>query len=274
MRIIKAVSQASAIAGRPLSVRSLYFSRTMRIRLEKIAFTYPGAPSPALRGVDLELDTTQVTVLIGSNGAGKSTLIRLLTGQLAGYSGSYALDGKEAEVLRGELMARHRFGYAPDVPILEPDLTGLEMIRMAASFRGLDEDAVAAGLSPFAEAFELGDWLGDKACDAYSKGMRKKVSLVMAFLGDPVYTFLDEPFDGLDPISIYNFKKLLRSRAERGAGALLSSHMLDAAEKVGDHLIAFKDGAPIHSGGFRALLEEGGAGAKDLEEVYFRLFRT
>lgn len=246
----------------------------MRIQLADIGFTYPGAPAPALRAVDLEMDTSLITVLIGSNGAGKSTLIRLLTGQLAGYSGSYALDGMEAEVLRGELMARHRFGYAPDVPILEPGLTGLEMIRMTGSFRGLDEAAVAGELRPFAEAFELGDWLADKTCDAYSKGMRKKVSLVMAFLGDPVYAFLDEPFDGLDPIAIYNFKKLLKSRAARGTGALLSSHMLDAAEKVGDHLIAFKEGSPIHSGGFRELLEENGAGAKDLEEVFFRLFRT
>jgi ABC-2 type transport system ATP-binding protein len=258
----------------PLEPGYLYFPRAMLLRLASIGFTYPGAAAPALRNVDLELDTSLITVLVGSNGAGKSTLIRLLTGQLAGYSGSYSLDGEEAEVLRGELMARHRFGYAPDIPILEPHLTGLEMIRMVGSFRGLDAAAVAGELRPFTEAFELGEWLSDKTCDAYSKGMRKKVSLVMGFLGNPAYTFLDEPFDGLDPISIYNFKKLLRSRAERGTGALLSSHMLDAAEKVGDHLIAFKDGSAIHSGSFRALLEEGGTGAKDLEEVYFRLFRT
>lgn len=244
----------------------------MRLQLREIGFTYPGAPAPALRSVDLELDTALVTVLIGGNGAGKSTLIRLLTGQLAGYSGSYSLDGKEAEVSRGELLARHRFGYAPDYPILEPHLSGLEMIRMVGSFRGMDETAVAEALRPFEDAFEMGDWLRDKACEAYSKGMRKKVSLVMGFIADPVYAFLDEPFDGLDPVSIYNFKKLLRSRAARGAGVLLSSHMLDAAGKVGDHLIAFKDGTAAHSGPFTALIEEGGAG--DLEEFYFRLFRT
>jgi ABC-2 type transport system ATP-binding protein len=244
----------------------------MILRLEQAGFTYPGSASPALRDCDLELDTSKVTVLIGSNGAGKSTLIRLLTGQLIGYSGRYAIDGREPDLRKGDLLARHRFGYVPDVPVLEPHLTGLEMLRMAASFRGIGEARVPDLIRPYAEMFEMGDWLEGKSCDAYSKGMRKKVSLTMGLFGDLAYTFLDEPFDGLDPISIHNLKRHLRERLARGAGVLLSSHMLDVAEKVADDVVLLKGGWIVYAGGFQALLRERPDGASNLEEIYFKLF--
>lgn len=244
----------------------------MQLALSGIAFTYPGAARPALSGCDLAVDTSEVTVMVGNNGAGKSTLIRLLTGQLFGYAGRYALDGKEAETLKGELLARQGFAYVPDVPILDPLLTGLEVCEMAGSFRGLAPERVESGLREHAELFELGEWFGGVACGKYSKGMRKKTSLVLGFLGDPAYVFLDEPFDGLDPAAIYNLKKHLKERRARGLGALVSSHMLDAAQKVADALIIMKDGTPAYAGGFQALLDGRPQGAA-LDEIYFEYFR-
>lgn len=244
----------------------------MNLTLSGIAFTYPGAGRPALFDCGLELDTSVVTVMVGNNGAGKSTLIRLLTGQLFGYAGSYRLDGKEAETLKGELLANHGFGYVPDLPILDPLLTGMEVCEMAGAFRGLPPDRIVSELLAYAELFELGEWFGGVTCDKYSKGMRKKTSLVIGFLGDPAYAILDEPFDGLDPVAIYNLKKHLKERRERGLGALVSSHMLDAAEKIADALIIMKAGTPAYAGGFQALLDGRPQGAA-LDEIYFEYFR-
>jgi ABC-2 type transport system ATP-binding protein len=243
----------------------------MLLTLSELAFTYPGAARPALRPFSLNLDTSVVTVLVGNNGAGKSTFIRLLTGQLLGYDGRYRLDGADAEPLKGELLSRYRFGYVPDVPVLDPLLTGSEAAEMAGSFRGMDRARTLAELETYTALFDLGDWYGGLTCDKYSKGMRKKAALVIGFLGNPQYVFLDEPFDGLDPVAIYHLKRHLKDRRALGLGSLVSSHMLDAAEKVADALIILKDGAPVYSGSFQALLDSRPEGAA-LDEIYFEYF--
>lgn len=244
----------------------------MMLQFSRLEFAYSGSDRPALRDCNLNLDTKAITVMVGSNGAGKSTLIRLLTGQLYGYSGRYLLDGEEADVLPGEWLAANRFGYAPDIPVLDPLLTGLESLLMVGSFRGMDEDAVLREIREYGAVFDLGDWLGGQVCGKYSKGMKKKVSLVIGFLGDPAYTFLDEPFDGLDPIAIYNLKRHLKERRARGLGALLSSHMLDASEKVADDILIMKEGRVAFSGSIRKLLENRPEGT-ELEEIYFDYFQ-
>jgi len=240
----------------------------MRIELSGIRFRYRPDSAEVLRGLDLSLDGSRITVLIGHNGAGKSTLIRLLTGQLFGYAGGYAIDGIAQDPLRGEILHRNRIGYAPDTPALEPHLTGEEMIRMAGSFRGLDAAAVSAGLGPLRERFEMGAWLGDRTSADYSKGMARKVSLAMAFIGAPAFHVLDEPFDGLDPLAARNLRALLEERRAAGRGTLLSSHALDAAEKVADDIVLVRSGALAFAGDREALKAAGGG--EGLEEFYLR----
>ena len=240
----------------------------MRIDLAGIRFRYAPASAEALRGCDLSLDASRITVLMGHNGAGKSTLIRLLTGQLHGFSGEYRVDGSLQETLRGEVLHRNRIGYAPDVPALEPHLTGAEMIRMAASFRGVAEGRFDAALAPIRERFEMGSWLEGKACSEYSKGMAKKVSLAMAFIGAPAFHIMDEPFDGLDPLASRNLRALLAENRDAGRGTLLSSHALDAAEKVADDVVLMRAGAVAFAGDREALRAAGGEAG--LEDFYLR----
>jgi ABC-2 type transport system ATP-binding protein len=241
----------------------------MRIELSGIRFSYSPRPPEALRACDLSLDASRIAVLIGHNGAGKSTLIRLLTGQLLGYAGEYRIDGSVQDALRGEILYRNRIGYAPDAPALEPHLTGEEMIRMAASFRGLEDARIGAELAPFRERFELGPWLEGKACSEYSKGMAKKVSLVMAFIGAPAFHILDEPFDGLDPLAALNLRRLLEGCRAEGRGALVSSHALDSAEKVADDVVLMRAGE-IAFAGTAESLRDPVSGAGGLEAFYMR----
>jgi ABC-2 type transport system ATP-binding protein len=241
----------------------------MRIELADIRFRYRPDSAEALRGCVLALDAARITVLMGQNGAGKSTLIRLLTGQLLGYAGEYRIDGEIQRPARGEILHRNRIGYMPDAPALEPHLTGGEMIRMAAGFRGLPEARFRAALLPYRERFELGSWLEDSTCSEYSKGMAKKVSLVMAFIGDPAFHVLDEPFDGLDPLAVVNLKRLLEACRSEGRGALVSSHALDAAEKVADDVVLMRAGGIAFAGGMESL-RSSQAGAGGLEAFYMR----
>lgn len=225
----------------------------MRIELAGIRFSYSPRAAEALRGCDLAFDAGRITVLMGQNGAGKSTLIRLLTGQLLGYAGEYRIDGEIQKPIRGEILHKNRIGYMPDAPALESHLTGEEMIRMAAGFRGLPEDRFDEALAPYRERFELDAWLEERACSEYSKGMAKKVSLAMAFIGDPAFHILDEPFDGLDPLAALNLRRLLEACRADGRGALVSSHALDAAEKVADDVVLMRAGEVAFAGDMESL---------------------
>ena len=244
----------------------------MILGLSDVNFVYPGGQKPALKNCNLNLNCQTITVMVGNNGAGKSTLIKLLTGQLYGYSGHYSLDNREADILHGEWLAMNRFGYSPDIPVLDPLLTGLELLLMAGSFRSMTEEKIREEVKKYTPIFDLGDWLSNQVCEKYSKGMKKKVSLIIGFLGDTAYSFLDEPFDGLDPIAIFNLKKHLKERKARGLGTLLSSHMLDAAEKVADEVVIMKDGQVAFFGSLAGLRQNWTEGTV-LEEIYFEYFQ-
>jgi len=240
-----------------------------QIQLTGIRFRYAPGAADALRGCDLSMDAGRITVLMGQNGAGKSTLIRLLTGQLLGYAGEYRIDGENQQPRRGEILHKNRIGYMPDAPALETHLTGEEMIRMAAGFRGLPETRFREALAPYRERFELGPWLEERTCSEYSKGMAKKVSLVMAFIGDPAFHILDEPFDGLDPLAVLNLRRQLEACRAAGRGALVSSHALDAAEKVADDVVMMREGEIAFAGDMESL-RASQAGVGGLEAFYMR----
>lgn len=244
-----------------------------QIRLTGIRFRYAPGAAEALRGCDLAMDASRITVLMGQNGAGKSTLIRLLTGQLLGYAGEYRIDGESQQPMRGEILHKNRIGYMPDAPALETHLTGAEMIRMAAGFRGLPEDRFQDALAAYRAPFELGSWLEDRTCSEYSKGMAKKVSLVMAFIGDPAFHILDEPFDGLDPLAVLNLRRLLEACRADGRGALVSSHALDAAEKVADDVVLMRAGEIAFAGEMESL-RASQTGSGGLEAFYMRSLAT
>jgi ABC-2 type transport system ATP-binding protein len=241
----------------------------MRFELAGIRFRYRPDSEEALRGCDLAFDAGRITILMGQNGAGKSTLIRLLTGQLLGYAGEYRIDGEIQRPARGEILHENRIGYMPDAPALEPHLTGEEMIRMAAGFRGLPEARFREALAPYRERFDLGVWLQDRTCSEYSKGMAKKVSLAMAFIGDPAFHVLDEPFDGLDPLAVLNLKRLLEACRAEGRGAFVSSHALDAAEKVADSVVLMRAGEIAFAGDMESL-RKSQDGSGGLEAFYMR----
>ena len=189
---------------------------------EGLVKAYPGG-TRALDGVDCRVGPGEIVGLLGANGSGKSTLLRVLAGHLRPDAGRAAVAGFDP----ASREARSRAGYASQDQALDPEMTGREIIAFFARLQGVPGFG-AQRLASLLEAFGLAG-RADHLVSAYSGGMRQRLHLLLAFLHDPALALLDEPTNGLDPEGREAFWKLLRARADQGAGILLSLHDLAEA---------------------------------------------
>jgi ABC-2 type transport system ATP-binding protein len=205
--------------------------------------------------------------VLGPNGAGKSTTMKIISGVARPTSGQVWIDG--VDVQTDPLEARRRTGYVPDVGGLFPRLTGWEHLELAARVRGLDPDAWPHRARDLVGRLGLSDAAGRRA-SSYSHGMGRKLSLAVALLPGPPLLLLDEPFDGVDPAGSVAVRELIAEASSAGAGVLVSTHLLDTAERVCDQLVVLRAGRALATGDAATLRERAGhAGA--LEDVYLTL---
>jgi ABC-2 type transport system ATP-binding protein len=198
----------------------------------------------ALDGLDLEVPKGGVFGLLGPNGAGKSTFLRLLMGLVRPSSGNISMLGEPL----GERTLRRVGGFI-ESPRFHPFLTGAETLNSLALTAG-------AGLRA-GELLELVDLTeaGGIRVDAYSLGMKQRLGIACAMIGDPELIVLDEPLNGLDPAGIREMRRLIRSLGEReGVTVLVSSHLLDEVERVCDHIAILDRGRLVRHGSVRELL--------------------
>ncbi len=174
----------------------------------------------AVDGVDLRVERGEIFGLIGHNGAGKSTLFRLMLGLERPTSGRLSIDG--VPVLgRGFRGVRRRMGYVPENVVLYENLTGLETLAFYARLKAAPAAACASVLERVGLTHAGGRRVGE-----YSKGMRQRLGVAQALLGDPALLFLDEPTTGLDPEATRAFYVLLGELRAAGVTMVLSSHGL------------------------------------------------
>jgi ABC-type multidrug transport system ATPase subunit len=163
----------------------------------------------ALRGVDWTVPRGQINGLLGPNGAGKTTLFRLLMGILKPTEGSLTIEGSDC--FEDRVLLKRRVGFLPDEPVFYNYLTGHEMLQLSLGMHGLDMSAIAR-LTPWVHRLGLSDSLHRHA-EEYSRGMKKKLGLLMALLHRPVLLILDEPTNGLDVESTHQFFEMMRELA-------------------------------------------------------------
>lgn len=195
-----------------------------------------------LDGVDLRLQRGELLGLIGANGSGKSTLIRCIAGLVEAHAGEIVIDGQP---LHDDLpRARSRFGYAVDSALLPDGLTGQQCLELFATTRGLD--AIPPATLALAEALRLSGVLYAMV-GRYSLGMRQKLSLCLALLGEPPLLLLDESLNGLDPLGVYTAKQWLSElvRQEKCA-VILATHMLDTTQACMTRVALLHRGAIVH----------------------------
>jgi ABC-2 type transport system ATP-binding protein len=187
---------------------------------------------PVLRGLDLEVSAGVITALLGPSGCGKTTLMRTVVGLQAVSGGSVSVLGERA----GSASLRSRIGYAPQGSSVYADLTVGENIRYFAACLG----APQAGVDLVVEQVDLSPYVGQLA-GSLSGGQRSRVSLAVALLGRPDLLILDEPTVGLDPVLREQLWKLFAELAGHGMTVLVSSHVMDEAERCHDVLL-MRDG--------------------------------
>jgi ABC-2 type transport system ATP-binding protein len=194
-----------------------------------------------IRDVSFTCQPGSVTGFLGPNGAGKSTTLRLLCGLDRPDAGTATIDGRPYAQLP---QPGRRVGVMLDPEALHRGRTGRETVALAAAVLGADRARVAAVL----DIVGLDAAAARKRVGQYSLGMRQRLALGLALLGDPGVLVLDEPANGLDPQGVHWIRVLLREFADRGGTVLLSSHLLHEVEVIADHLVIISDGRVVADG--------------------------
>lgn len=224
----------------------------MTIEIRNLTKTF--GKKEAVRGIDLTVPKGSFFGFLGPNGAGKTTTIRMVTGLLAPTAGEAILDG--CSIIEQPFAAKQKIGVVPDDLALFDRLSLWEHLTMVGSIYGLGRDETATRAEDLLKLLGLWDDRGTFAGDS-SHGMRKKLALALALIHNPSILFLDEPFEGVDPLAGKVLRGLLQRMSAKGTTIFLTSHILEIIEKLVDHVAIIVDGrialdsplAELESGG-------------------------
>jgi ABC-2 type transport system ATP-binding protein len=208
--------------------------------------------------VSFELEPGTVTGFLGPNGAGKSTTIRMICGLTPPSTSTATIDGVPYRRLGNP---GRRIGVLLDASAQHSGRTGREVLTLAALTMGIERRKVDESL----DRVGLNATAAKRRVKAYSLGMRQRLGLAYALLGDPGVLILDEPANGLDPEGIFWMRGLLRDFADRGGTVLLSSHLLREVEAVADQLVVIGAGRIVARGAKEELLAASGVVVKALD---------
>jgi len=220
----------------------------------------------ALDQVSFAVPAGQICGLLGPNGAGKTTLFRLVMGILKATQGQLLIDGLDAFEDRVEV--KRLLGFLPDEPVFYSYLSGREVLELSAAMHGLDVEGAMSRIELIARKLRLADDLINYAED-YSRGMKKKLGLLLAMLHQPKLLVLDEPTNGLDVESTHQFYDLILEEAQRGTTVLFSTHLMDHVTKLCSHAVIINGGRVVTKGPIdelRAAHEEA-----SLEDIFLKL---
>jgi ABC-2 type transport system ATP-binding protein len=223
---------------------------------------------PAVDHLDLRIHRGEFYGLLGPNGAGKTTTLRMVAGLLRLDAGSISIFGVDA--LADPVEAKRITAWVSDEPMIYDKLTPYEYLEFVAGLWSI-EPAEAER-----RANELISWLGlgphaHERCEGFSKGMRQKVALAGALVHDPMLIILDEPLTGLDAGSARQVKTVLRERVAAGSTVIMTTHILEVAERMADRIGVIAGGKLIAEGTLDELRAKAGKGDSSLEDTFLTL---
>ena len=222
----------------------------------------------AVDNISFDVFGGEVFGFLGPNGAGKTTTIKMIVGLLLPTSGAVKVAGYDVQAQ--PMLAKAASGYVPDTPNLYAKLTGRELLRFVGDLYNLDRAQAARRIDELLRMFELVNAANDTV-DSYSHGMQQKASLAAALMHDPRVLVLDEPTVGLDPKSARLIKDILRQLADRGAAVMLSTHILEIAERMCDRIGIINKGQLIAVGTMDELRASDKTGQTSLEDIFLDL---
>jgi ABC-type multidrug transport system ATPase subunit len=220
----------------------------------------------ALRDISFAVPKGQICGLLGPNGAGKTTLFRLMMGILKATQGTLLIDRLDA--FEDRVAVKRLIGFLPDEPIFYSYLSGREVLELSAAMHGLDVPASMERLTPTIAQLRLAEDIDNYAED-YSRGMKKKLGLLLALLHEPKLLVLDEPTNGLDVESTHLFYDLISETARQGTTVLFSTHLMDHVTRLCSHAVIINEGTVVAKGSIEQLLAD--SGKASLEEMFLTL---
>ncbi len=222
---------------------------------------------PALKGISLDIEPG-IFGLLGPNGAGKSTLIKVLLGLLRPDQGKVRVMGFDS--YSESLPVRRNLGYLEEDQRFYEYMKGREYLEFIGFLKGLSRDDVNSQGTELLERMGLSE-SSSKKIRAYSQGMKQRLGIAQALIGDPKIVILDEPTSNLDPIGRYDFLGLIKEVGEAGTTVILSSHVLGEVEQVCDSLVLLNKGQIAYEGKWSDLQEE--YPRRNLQDIFVELVK-
>lgn len=234
----------------------------------KIQGLYKEFDRPAVCNLDLEIRAGEFYALLGPNGAGKTTTLRMVAGLLQPDAGEISIFGTDA--LRNQVEAKRKVAWVSDEPLIYDKLTPFEYLEFISGLWGCEPGQAEA------RSRELVDWLGlephaNERCGGFSKGMKQKVALAGALVHEPQLIILDEPLTGLDAGSARQVKDVLLSKVRGGTTVIMTTHILEVAERMAERIGVIANGRLIAEGTFDELKAGSGDDGSTLEDVFLEI---
>lgn len=222
----------------------------------------------AVDGLDLTVRPGEFYALLGANGAGKTTTLRMVAGLLQPDAGEIFVDGIDAR--KDPIAAKRRIAWLPDEPLLYDKLTPLEYLEFVAGLWGMKAEEAGPRAEDLLRRLSLWEQRNQR-CEGFSRGMRQKTALAGALIHAPRLLMLDEPLTGLDAGAARQVKDMLAEQTRAGVAVILTTHILEVAEKLADRIGIIAEGRLIAEGDLDHLRSLSAAQAASLEDVFLDL---
>ncbi len=223
---------------------------------------------PAVDGLDLTVLSGEFYALLGPNGAGKTTTLRMVAGLLRPDAGTISVFGVDA--LADPIAAKRVIAWVSDEPMIYDKLTPFEYLEFVAGLWSIDAATAEARARGLIEWLGLGPHAHER-CQSFSKGMRQKVALAGALVHEPRLIILDEPLTGLDAGSARQVKDVLAARVRDGATVIMTTHILEVAERMAERIGVIAAGRLIAEGSLEELRRQSRRDGGSLEDIFLEL---
>lgn len=240
----------------------------MALEIKKLVGGY--SQIPVLKGISFRVNPGELVGLIGLNGAGKSTTINHVIGLLRPFSGEITLNG--VNIQQNPVEYKKQIAYVPETPILYDELTLREHIELTIKAYSLNPDEAWERARKLLTTFRLDnklDWFPAN----FSKGMKQKVMICCALMTNAKLLIVDEPFYGLDPLAVHDLLELIEEKKKAGTAVLMSTHVLDTAQRYCDQFVLLANGKVRAQGTLDELRQKAARPGESLDDIYLSLAR-
>lgn len=223
---------------------------------------------PAVNDLSLKVRKGEFYALLGPNGAGKTTTLRMVAGLLQADEGAVRVCGIDA--FADPIAAKQVLAWVPDEPMVYDKLTPLEYLEFVAGLWSMQPDLARFKADSLLDDFGLAPHANER-CGGFSKGMRQKVALAGALIHEPRLIILDEPLTGLDAGSARQVKKVLTGLVAQGVSIIMTTHILEVAERMADRIGIIARGQLVAEGTLEELRQRASAGGHSLEDIFLEI---